>query len=204
MLRKEAIACSSRPLCSSRGLRGAFVVLLVTALGCNLFPVVFAPPQDMTAVVGGIANQQPFWGKLLSADGLGREEGEFLLATCGCGDWRALVTPADGSGQVQFPVHFYSSGEYDPATDVTVYGEEGDFALSGVVAQVAGTTNGWMKLRSRTPRFNATRGSNHTDQAEACVLCHVGDDPILPQPENHPAFELNPPNCLSCHQVVIE
>ena len=47
--------------------------------------------------------------------------------------------------------------------------------------------------------FTAARGEQYTNDAQSCVLCHIGSDPLWPQPEDHRAFELDPPNCLDCH-----
>jgi hypothetical protein len=179
--------------------RVAFVVLTVIA-GCGVFPQPLPEePDPSLRIVGGIADSRPYFGTVDSAS---NETGEFLLASCGCGEWRVLV--ADSAGQRQFPVQFYAGGADPFAEDVTVYGREDDKAILALLRQSSGQASGEVHNAGQMQTFTAQRGEAHTEDARACVRCHVGEDPIWPQPEGHPAFTLDPANCLDCHEVVID
>ncbi len=158
------------------------------------------PPPDARSVLGGITNTQPYFGRARRADDAG-EVGDFLLASCGCGDWRVLMTPDDGSPQVQLRVLFYTAGEYTPTGSVDVYGQEGEAMIGGTLDQDTGALDARLQQQIARMRVSAQRGVQHSDSAKACVMCHVGDQPIWPQPPNHPAFQTDPPDCLTCHSV---
>lgn len=158
-------------------------------------------PEGLSRVSGGVADQRPYFGT--SRDALGGELGKFVLATCGCGDWRVLLQDTTGE-QRQFAVSFYDTGEYDPNGEVTFFGRDGDMAALGTVQQGDGTTAGDVDLPVFRRTFTATRRETHTNDIEACILCHIGDDPIYPQPETHVPYEPGVTNCLECHEVVIE
>ena len=49
------------------------------------------------------------------------DEGDFLLGTCGCGEWKVLIRQKDGT-QAQADVRFYSKGDYSPTGSVKFSG----------------------------------------------------------------------------------
>lgn len=183
--------------------RSWWLALLCGFVGCEslafLSPLTL--PDGLSTIPGGVADGRPYFGK--SYDGFNTEKGLFVLATCGCGDWRVLVKDDDGS-QVQFPIRFYTSGPYDPAGEVTFFGEEEGMAALGTVDQNTGATTGSVDLQLFRRRFTAERRETHTNDIEACIICHIGTDPIYPQPETHPPYVEGVTNCLQCHEVVIE
>ena len=193
-------------------LRRSLFAILILFVGCST--VGAAPltlPTGLSLVVGGIADLRPYYGKFKAAPG--NSEGDFLLAGCGCGDWRVLMSTADGK-QWQFPVRFYSTGDYQPTGDVKVFGQSHTEALLGTVHQDTGLTDGLSDHNTIALKFSATRGETHSNVASVCVKCHIGDNPIRPQAPDHPSrcaggvttgcFTVDPPNCLSCHTVVIK
>jgi len=185
-------------------MRLLFVALLPLLAGCDAwFSVVpKEPPANEKVVIGGHPNQSPFFGKIERLiDG---QTGDFLLATCGCGEWRALFQMTDGS-QWQLPVNFYTqTGMADLNSDAKVYGREEDRALMGFIQSLDGHLTADTERSMLNYRVDAYRGPTHSDDATTCVRCHVGSNAVFPQPPTHPAFQLDPPNCLSCHTVVIE
>ncbi len=193
-------------------LRRSLFTILILFVGCNAGGnQVLMPPMGLSPVVGGIADLRPYFGKFKGARD--NSEGDFLLATCGCGDWRVLMSTPDGK-QWQFPVRFYSTGEYQPTGDVKVFGQSDTEALLGTVHQDAGLTEGLSNYKTIALSFSATRGETHTNDASSCVKCHIGYNPIRPQSLDHPSrcaggvttgcFTTDPPNCMSCHIVVIK
>ena len=188
-------------------IRGKFSIVSAAVLGlwmvagCDTVAVPLEEPDAATRIVGGIADQRPYFGRLQRAGG---DAGEFLLATCGCGDWRVLLTDGATGQQWQMSVHFYAPGADAFATDVSVFGEDGDNAILGMLQGGPGQADGSTNHGMTRMGFTAARGDAHTDNAEACVKCHIGENPVWPQPEGHPAYQLNPANCLSCHDVVID
>jgi len=201
-----------KPPQTAPALSRSLFAILILFVGCST--VGAAPltlPTGLSPVVGGIADQRPYFGKFKAA--LDNSEGDFLLASCGCGDWRVLMSTADGK-QWQLPVRFYSTGDYQPTGDVKVFGQSDMEVLLGTVHQDTGLTDGLSHHNTIALKFSATRGETHTNDASACVKCHIGDNPIRPQPPNHPSrcaggvttgcFTVGPPNCLSCHTVVIK
>ncbi len=179
------------------------VVIFCVLVGCNVVPIMPALtlPDALTRVPGGIIDARPYFGNLRIANN--DPSAEFLLATCGCGDWRILITDSDGA-QRQFPVDFYTEGEYSPEGSVTVFGRDGDVAALGTLDQHTGQTNGDVETGLLFRRFAATRGEAHTQEVSACVKCHIGEDPIFPQPEGHPVYEPGVTDCFRCHTVTIE
>jgi hypothetical protein len=102
------------------------LAILILFVGCST--VGTAPltlPTGLSPVVGGITDLRPYFGKFKAASD--NSEGDFLLAGCGCGDWRVLMSTADGK-QWQFPVRFYSTGDYQPTGDVKVFDRHGGVA----------------------------------------------------------------------------
>ncbi len=191
-------------------------MLPILTVGCTVLPGVPLPPgetivipdnislpADMTIVPGGIGDTRPYYGRFKTKDSAEQEVGDFLLASCGCGEWRALASPDDGSPDGSLVVSFYTTGDYVPTGQVVVYGEEEDKALRGIVDQDTGETEGRLQLGANQMLYTATRGEQHTDSAKACVMCHVGEDPVWPMPDTHTTdHQLDPPNCLiSCHEV---
>lgn len=176
------------------------IVLALPACDAVSFLSPLALPDGLTRVKGGVADARPYFGK--SYDAANNEIGRFLLATCGCGDWRVLLKDNNGD-QRQFPVSFYDMGEYDPQAAVTFFGRDGDLAALGTVEQADGTAVGDLDLPIFRRTFAADRRETHENDIEACILCHIGDDPIYPQPPTHPAYEPGVTNCLECHEVVI-
>lgn len=187
-----------------RWMRICIATCVFTLLGaCNLtffFPPLSAP--DGTApVVGGIVDTRPMFGKSIGPDGA--EIGDFLLATCGCGDWRILIRDANGAQQ-QCAIRYYASGDYSPAGEIAFFGEANALKVLGSVDQTTGAADGDLDVDLFRRRFSATRRETHTDDIEACILCHIGSDPIYPQPPEHPAYVEGVTNCFECHDVVIE
>lgn len=175
-------------------------LVLIAACDAVSFLSPLSLPDGLSRVSGGVADARPFFGK--SFDAADQEMGQFLLATCGCGDWRVLLKDSNGD-QRQFAVSFYDTGEYDPMGEVTFFGREGDVGALGTVDQATGATSGQVDLPVFRRRFSAERRETHSNDIEACILCHIGDDPIYPQPETHPAYVEGVTNCLECHTVVI-
>lgn len=183
-------------------------ILLIASLpllaGCNnWFSVVpKEAPANQKVVIGGLPDQRPFFGKVeRMIDG---QTGDFLLATCGCGEWRALVQMTDGS-QWQLPVNFFTeSGLADLTSDAQVYGREEDKALLGLVQAMDGHLTGDTEKAMFNYRVDAFRGETHTTDITACVRCHIGDDPIFPRPPTHPVYVPGVTNCFDCHEVNIE
>lgn len=167
---------------------------------CNVFPAILPPDGGMIRVPGGIANTQPFFGRV--EDVFHRNLGKFLLATCGCGDWRMLLQYNDGR-QVQFPVEFFSEGPYVPMGPVSVYGKQLTYEGAGTVDQDSGDFSGIVEIDRVRQRALAWREDAHSLAIEACVLCHIGEDPIWPQPPNHPQYVPGVTDCFQCHTVVI-
>lgn len=179
--------------------------LLALLPGCGVFQMLFPIPgslPDLKAIIGGPTDQRPYFGTVSTVDG---SNADFLLATCGCGEWRVLIQDAKNNTQWQFPVNFYTNdGQDRPDGDVTVFGKGDTTGILATLHQMNGTLDGRTDRNESIYLIDATRTETHTDDATACVKCHIGEDPIWPQPPNHPQFQLNPPNCLSCHTVVIE
>lgn len=180
-----------------------FVTLAVSVLACNAFPAVIPmdAPADMKIVIGGIADVRPFFGQTSKADGT--YAGDFLLATCGCGDWRILLSDPDGS-QAQFPVNFYSADTYSPSGLVTLFGRVDTNAALGAIDQNAGALTGDLEHNLNYRKFSATRGEAHTQEIKACVMCHIGDNPIWPRPPTHPVYVSGVTDCFTCHTVNIK
>ncbi|HUN82682.1 MAG TPA: hypothetical protein VMV81_14350, partial [Phycisphaerae bacterium] len=173
---------------------------------CNTVPdavpssaVPAGPPTDMTVVTGGISDVRPFFGTTTGPDGTANAD--FLLATCGCGYWRILIQNTDGS-QVQFPINFYTDNTYVPTGSVTVFGRDENGAALGSLDQDGGTVGGRVELSKLPRQFSAVRGDAHSQEVKACVMCHVGDNPIYPRPANHPVQGVS--DCFQCHNVVIK
>jgi hypothetical protein len=193
-------------------LRRSLFTILILFVGCNTGGKrLLTLPTGLSPVFRGIADHRPYFGKFKAAPD--NSEGDFLLATCGRGDWRVLMSTADGK-QWQFPVRFYSTGDYQPTGDVTVFGQTDTEGLLGTVHQDAGLAEGLSHHNTIALTFSAARGETHTNEASSCVKCHIGDNPIRPQSLDHPSrcaggvktgcFTIDPPNCLSCHTVVIK
>lgn len=182
-------------------MRRAWVLLVTLLLACNTFPLLLGPPDGTSVVTGGISDTRPYFGKMYCPGGT--EVGDFMLATCGCGDWRVLLSPSDGSPQRQWPVQFYSTGDYQATGDVAVFGEDGTNAARGTVDQTLGATSGQLQTGLGFRNFSATRGDAHSLEIQACVLCHIGDNPIWPRPEDHPTYVPGVTDCFECHEVVI-
>lgn len=182
-------------------LRRAWIILIASLTGCDvLFPFI-APPQNMTVILGGPAATQPFFGRFRPAEG-GAEVGDFVLASCGCGDWRAVLAADDGTAPEQFPVRFFTAGDYVPTGSVVVYAEEDTRALSGTIDQDQGVVEGRARLDVRRYTFAATRSTDHGAAVRTCAFCHLGADPIWPLPETHPPDYLRDPTiCLDCHSL---
>ena len=179
-------------------------VIAAAAAGCDLFTIFIQAPTNLDVIVGGPSNIQPFFGRVRTADLANRDIGDFLLSTCGCGDWRAVVAYDDGTLRHQFPVKFYTTGEYVPTGSITVFAQDDPAALLGAVDQDAGTADGRVEINAVRMTFTSARGENH-DVVNACVYCHIGDDPIYPLPDTHPPDYLEEStSCLECHSVTGE
>ncbi len=185
-------------------MRFLVIVTLPLLTGCtNWFSVVpKEAPVNKQPVIGGLPDQRPYFGKVeRMIDG---QTGDFLLATCSCGEWRTLVQMSDGS-QWQFPVVFYTdSGFADATTDVEVFGREDDKAMLGLIQASDGHLTGDSEKSSLNFRVDAFRGDAHTNDITACIRCHIGDDPIFPRPPTHPPYVPGVTNCLTCHPVNID
>lgn len=179
-------------------------ILLVLACDASNISALFAPtapPAGTTIVAGGIASSQPFFGKL--RDARGDEVGDALLATCGCGFWRVLAQMSDGS-QFQLTVQYYATSPYVPTGMVEVFGNEDGRTISGTVDQDAGVFDGDLYARDGIKTIRAQRGNSHEQAIQACVLCHVGDDPLFPRPPTHPPYVPGQTDCFTCHTVTIQ
>lgn len=183
--------------------RRVWFVWVVMAVGCETLPAfITVPAANMTPVVGGISNTNPFFGTFRLNDAPDQDTGIFLLASCGCGDWRVLFKPYDGSRQTQFPVLFYAEGEYAPTGSVAFHGVEDANAASGVVMQDTGTAEGRAELETLRVFMNGVRDNAHDQAVEACGLCHVGEDSVYPLPPSHPdKYKSDPTVCFECHTV---
>ncbi|MCB9856646.1 MAG: hypothetical protein H6818_13270 [Phycisphaerales bacterium] len=179
----------------------ALCVAIVGACNVTFLLPPLAAPQDTTPVVGGIVDTRPMFGKTIAPDGA--EIGEFLLATCGCGDWRILIQDADGR-QEQCAIRYFTTGEYESEGDIAFFGDEDTIRALGVVNQTTGDASGDVDVDIFRRRFSATRREVHTDDIEACILCHIGSNPIYPQPPEHTPYIEGMTNCFDCHDVVIE
>lgn len=183
--------------------RVLYLSVLIIAVGCNLFPTPILPPAGLNIVPGGPANTNPYFGKLRTTQGT--PIGDFMLASCGCGDWRVLIEPSNGLARASFPVHFYTQGDYTADKMVTVYGEdeESGEALSAALNQLEGLTTGvYQPVGEMQSRFDATRGDSHNQPVEACGKCHIGEDTVYPLPSWHPQkYKTNPNVCFECHTV---
>lgn len=184
----------------SAGFLGAPALLLLACIPPQPTPVGLNEPLDLQVVVGGISNTQPFFGRLRTVDGA---EGDFLLATCGCGDWRVLITRGDGA-RAQVAVRFYSDGEYVPSGSVTFYGADEATRTRGTVDQDAGTAVGSIEAFAEVSAISGMRGEAHAQAIQACVMCHVGGDPIWPQPPGHTPYVMSETDCFACHTIRIE
>lgn len=178
---------------------------MVALVGCNIVPAFITPPAaNLKVIPGGIGDVRPYFGDLRLAEGDDLSEAAFLLASCGCGDWRVLVQPHDGGAQQQFPIKFYNTtGDYDDPSDVTVYGADGEIPaeFSGILQQLPGQLDARMTKGDARYSVSALRGEAHTT-VTACGMCHLGDDPIYPLPETHPKKYLTDPTvCLECHDA---
>lgn len=177
--------------------------LIAIVVGCNVFPqFIPGPPTDGTVVVGGISNTNPYFGRFRLANAPDVDMGLFMLASCGCGDWRVLFKPDDGSPQSQFPVQFYSTGEYVPTGRVVVQGTEDYKSVFAEVDQDGGLCDGRAELALARYLMSADRQSAHDQSVDACGLCHIGEDSVYPLPPTHPQkYKTNPRVCFECHTV---
>jgi hypothetical protein len=176
-------------------------ILLI--VGCDVFTAfITLPDAALTIVPGGLSDTRPYFGKYRRADMPDADLGTFMLASCGCGDWRVLFKPDDGSPQTQFPIAFYTSGEYSPTGEIFVYGSEESNRFSGSVNQDVGALDAHAEMLSSRYLAVAGRAAIQEQTVDACLLCHVGDDPIWPLPETHPQkYKTNPRVCLECHEA---
>ncbi len=180
----------------------SWTVMTLALIGCTAAPGLFTLPEALSPVLGGPSNVQPYLGRLKANDASGAEIGDFLLASCGCGDWRAVMNYDDGTLRHQFKVQFYCEGEYTTDKPITVFTQEELVGLLGTVDQPGGAAAGEIVFGRTRLGFDASRGTNHDATAEACEYCHVGNDPIFPLPESHPKRYLEERNiCLECHSA---
>ena len=184
--------------------RAAFVGLLFL-IGCgnDLFAPFIVAPAEKDIVIGGISNLQPFFGTLQCLPESKTDNGVFLLASCGCGDWRVRISPA-GKPQTQLPVRFYTSGPYSTTGPVTFYGIESGNRARGTVDQDGGIAAGHIEVTDLLHAYSGERGDAHSQAIQACVMCHIGENPIWPQPAGHPVYVPGQTDCFSCHTVVIQ
>lgn len=176
--------------------------ITLSLIGCTAVPGLFTLPAELQPVLGGPSNVQPYLGRLKAMDAAGTEIGDFLLASCGCGDWRAVMNYDDGTLRHQFKVRFYSEGDYTPDEPITVFTQEELVGLMGTVDQSGGTAGGEIVFGRTRLAFDSARGDNHNATAQACEYCHVGNDPIFPLPDTHPKRYLEERNiCLECHSA---
>lgn len=168
-----------------------------------------AQPADGTQVVpGGITNLEPYFGKYKRFDD-DTEVGDFLLGSCGCGDWRVLFRDSNGD-QTQFPVAFYTAGDYQPTGEIVAFGEPVGTtdSFSGTVDQDTGKLIANARVGSLESSIEAARTDIHGGggTVQACIMCHIGDDPIYPLPDDHPGnarrIEAGRDDvCLECHSA---
>lgn len=183
--------------------RVGVLCVLLAVVGCTVFPPSITKPTDMSTVPGGLSDVRPFFGNYkLAIPGAGNE-GLFLLASCGCGDWRVLMKPDNGSRHLSLPVQFYTPGEYQPTGMVEAYGDENYTQVRARVDQDGGVVTGQvLNAGINVKEFTAARTSQHQQPVEACGLCHIGEDTVYPLPSWHPQkYRTNPYVCLECHTV---
>lgn len=181
-----------------------WLCLMTIVVGCNIFPsfVITPPSPNMNTVVGGLSNTDPFFGTYRLANAPNVVVGDFLLGSCGCGDWRVLFRPTDGGPQVQFPVQFYTNGEYSPFGDVLVHGSTDYNVAGGMAHQDEGFFEGKAELALARYTMSGNRGDAHLLAVDACGMCHIGEDPIWPLPPTHPQkYKTNPRVCFECHSA---
>jgi hypothetical protein len=183
---------------------GQLAIIAVCLLigGCGVVSPFILPPDGLSQIIGGLSDARPYYGRVSPADLPDQPVGDFLLASCGCGEWRALVTLDDASPRASLIARFYTPADDTQSVVVTVHGDDGTNALRGVVESDKGESSGRVAIGASQLSFQATRGESHTDSADTCVLCHIGDDTIWPLPETHTTQVLiDPPNCLDCHEA---
>ena len=177
------------------------VVLVAGCPGAAQF-MITTPSADQKIVTGGISNLQPYLGNFKQF-GSNTSQGDFLLGSCGCGDWRVLFRDKNGQ-QVQFPVAFYTAGDYSPTGKILVYGVSGDNEFSGMADQTNGKLTADSMVNGGQSSISAERTDIHGTggTVTACIMCHVGDDPIYPLPDTHPQqYKQDPTICLECHSA---
>jgi len=168
---------------------------------CTTIPFIEGPSENLKIIPGGIGDVRPYFGdlRLVTSDD---SEAVFLLASCGCGDWRVLIQPHDGSPQEQFAIHFYNeSGDYADPGDVLAYGKDETLPaeFSAILQQDPGLLDGRVINGDTKFLVSAVRGDAHAT-VTACGMCHLGDNPIHPLPAEHPTKYLTDPTvCLECH-----
>ncbi len=185
-------------------MRYAALLLVLFAVGCGGAPDPTVPAQTSPQMLGGLSDARPFFGRVSKAISPSQEVGDFALASCGCGSWRAVVLSDDGHEHTQVDVQFRTADGTEvltPSSTVVFSGERSGIAIEGTVNQASGTATGRMRIVQDELVFSAVRSEAHTARTSTCLMCHTGDDPLWPLPSWHPVYQKNPPNCLICHPV---
>ena len=169
--------------------------------GCGAAPSGGGSSGDGAVGSATIDEKLPFVGSLREFGSAKQEEGQFVLAYCGCTCWRALITRADGTLRRQVLVHFKPESAEDAASTLIMEGEAEAALVTGVVDQNAGVTDGRALIGPYAMIFEADRNQEAISQTDTCVMCHFGEQPVWTLPSYHPDYELEPPNCLGCHPL---
>jgi|CXWL01.1.fsa_nt_gi hypothetical protein len=181
--------------------RWIWLTVVLLAVGCNVFPAFIAPPTG-NVVPGGIADTRPLFGRARLVDPNGTDVGLLMIASCGCGDWRMLMKPDNGSPQTQFTISFYSEYDYRTTGEVMFFGQKDGKAVMGTIDQDSGLATGHFQNDAEQLLYAAIRTDAHEQEVDACGLCHIGDDPIWPLPPQHnKKYLTNPRVCFECHTV---
>jgi hypothetical protein len=185
-----------------REMKRMLLGLLVAAVtGCGATPEADAPSSQAPPVMHGLKEIEPYFGQLREAESPDQEVGEFMLALCGCDCWRVMMLRDDGTVRTQILVEFSPLAGSQSPDEVVMRGEVDGAILTGTVDQEIGSAEGHALIGPYAMRFAARRSEDEADEVRTCVACHVGAEPIQPLPAQHPGFQLDPPNCLTCHSL---
>jgi hypothetical protein len=178
------------------------LLALVVLAGCDSASSVRSAPSEPDAPDVKLPDTRPYFGRLKSLDAPATDAGEFMLAYCGCTCWRVMVIREDGAVRTQMLVHFDEpSARGDGENEYRVAGDAEGATLTGSVQFNAGLATGRMLVGPYAMVFEAERGNQEADQVLSCTKCHVGEDPIRVLPLDHPPYQAEPANCLTCHSL---
>ena len=183
-------------------MRRAGLGLLTTVLiGCGAPPVANVPSAEAPLILVGLDQTRPYFGQLKGVDSPDRELGDVMLAFCGCKCWRVMMSRDDGAVRTQVLVHFNPQAGRESTDTAIMQGGDDGIILNGTVDQVTGSAEGRVLIGPYAMVFSAGRSEQPTHQVQACMVCHVDDEPLRPLPAGHPKYETGPPDCLTCHPL---